>query len=144
MEFKWFYGKNNVEDCFFVRKKVFVTEQGFSEELEFDEIDDIAHHILISEKVGDVDTPIATARLFCEDGVFHCGRICVLKEYRDRHIGLIIMEQLEKKARELGASRLTLSAQTRASEFYKKAGYTQYGEEYLDEFCPHIAMEKLI
>lgn len=26
--------------------------------------------------------------------------------------------------------------------FYEKNGFQAYGEEYLDEFCPHIHMEK--
>ena len=76
---EWFYGKEQIDNCFFVRKKVFVIEQGFSEELEFDDIDSIAYHLCIYD---DNNQPIATARLFQEHGVYHCGRICILKEYR--------------------------------------------------------------
>ena len=52
------------------------------------------------------------------------------------------MKLLEEKARELGAERLALSAQCRVREFYEKSGYTASGEVYLDQFCPHIHMEK--
>lgn len=138
MEILWKYGKTDIADCYFVRKKVFVEEQGFDSELEFDDIDAIAHHLLLCED----GKPMATARLFSENGEYHCGRICILQEYRKRGIGLIIMKELEKKAAELGALRLMLSAQVRVSGFYEKAGYIPYGEEYPDEFCPHIAMSK--
>lgn len=138
MELSFVYGNKENQKCHFVRQKVFIDEQGFNQDTEFDKTDEISYHLLVEEN----GEPIATGRLFCENGVFHCGRICVLKEHRDRHIGLLIMEKLEEKARELGAKKLTLSAQKRVSSFYKKAGYTEYGEEYLDEFCPHIAMEK--
>ena len=34
------------------------------------------------------------------------------------------------------------SAQVQAAGFYKKLGYVQVGDEYLDEHCPHVNMEK--
>ncbi|WMJ22013.1 GNAT family N-acetyltransferase [Paludicola sp. MB14-C6] len=139
MKMKWNYGKEHLFDCFFVRKKVFVIEQGFSEELEFDAIDNIAHHLCI---YNENEEPIATARLFCEKDVYHCGRICIIKEYRGTGLGEIIMKALEEKARELNAAELELSAQVRVKPFYEKAGYQSVGAEYMDEHCPHIRMIK--
>ena len=52
------------------------------------------------------------------------------------------LHELEKKARELGYPKAKLSAQVSAMGFYEKNGFQAYGEEYLDEFCPHIHMEK--
>lgn len=43
-----------------------------------------------------------------------------------------------------GAKKVALSAQVQAAGFYKKLGYVQVGEEYLDEHCPHVDMEKLL
>lgn len=138
MNFLWKYGKSDIADCYLVRKKVFVEEQGFDGEAEFDTLDSVSHHLLITQN----NIPIATARLFLAEDGFHCGRICVLKECRKTGIGLVIMQKLEEKAISLGADSLSLSAQIRAAGFYEKAGYTKYGEEYLDESCPHIAMKK--
>ena len=45
MEFYWIEGPAGRETCRFVRKKVFVEEQGFSEELEFDAVDESAWHL---------------------------------------------------------------------------------------------------
>ena len=49
---------------------------------------------------------------------------------------------LEEKALELGANHIELSAQIQAKDFYKKLGYTEIGEIYKEEFCPHIKMFK--
>ena len=140
MNFIWKYGKNEINDCYIVRKKVFIEEQGFNEEAEFDDIDAYAYHLLLT----DSGNPVATARLFDEGHGFHCGRICVLKEYRGKNLGIDIMNEIEKKAKELGADSLELSAQIQASPFYAKAGYEKFGEEYLDEHCPHIMMKKKV
>lgn len=138
MKIEWKTGKEQLDDCFFVRKKVFVIEQGFQEELEFDEIDKSAWHICIYDK----NESIATARLFMENNRFHCGRICVLNEYRKMGIGDILMKELEQKALSLGSKQLELSAQISASGFYEKHGFYKAGAEYLDEWCPHIRMIK--
>ncbi len=138
MNFTWKYGKKDIEDCYIVRKKVFVEEQGFDGEAEFDNIDEQAYHLLICEG----ENPIATARLFNDGQGFHCGRICVMKECRGKNIGFAVMNELEKKTKALGGDSLLLSAQTRVVNFYEKAGYTKFGDEYLDENCPHIMMKK--
>ena len=97
-------------------------------------------HLLVLEG----DTPVAAGRTFPDETgkVWHLGRICVRKPWRGRHLGRLVMEGLEKAARERGAEKLVLSAQVQAKGFYEKLGYTAHGEEYLDEFCPHVEMEK--
>lgn len=140
MEFKFILGSCNLDDCFLIREKVFIKEQGFSADGEFDDIDKDAEHLLVLEN----NTPVATARLFKKDGKYFAGRICVLKEHRGKNIGALMMEALENKVKEHGCNYLYLSAQVRVSEFYKKIGYETCSEEYLDEFCPHILMRKAL
>lgn len=141
MKIKWIYGKTDFNDCFSVRKKVFIDEQKFSEELEFDKIDERAHHVCF---YSNNSIPFATARLFLEDNQYHVGRICILKEYRGNGMGNILMSEIEKKAKELFAKELFLSAQVRVKPFYLNLGYKEKGHEYLDEYCPHIDMYKKI
>lgn len=122
-----------------IRIEVFLSEQGFS--FDFDEADDICTHILVFYG----GTPAATGRLFKDrDGLWHVGRIAVKKEFRGKNLGAEVMKRMEEKARELGASRLVLSAQCRVREFYEKCGYKAYGGVYFDEFCEHIGMEKVL
>ena len=86
-----------------------------------------------------------TARMFLEqegDTAFTVGRVAVLPQYRGLHLGNQMLALLEEKARELGIQRIALSAQCRVQPFYEKNGYIAMGEVYLDEYCPHIHMEK--
>lgn len=120
-----------------IRTKVFVEEQGFTNE--FDETDKGCIHFLLYKD----DTAAATGRMFTENSgkSYHIGRVAVLKEYRKFHLGSSIMNEMIKKAKELNAQSVIVSAQCRVSEFYKKLGFEEQGEVYMDEYCPHIRME---
>lgn len=126
--------------CKDIRQTVFVEEQGFVNE--FDEQDGTAIHFLIS-----VDgEPAATARMMTgeRNGEFHIGRVAVQKKFRKHHLGSRIMWLAEREAVRRGGSVIVLSAQCRVQPFYESLGYTASGGVYLDEFCEHIRMEKLL
>ena len=42
------------------------------------------------------------------------------------------------------AAKIGISAQVRAAGFYETLGFVRQGEEYLEENCPHIYMEKTL
>lgn len=121
-----------------IREKVFVEEQGF--ENEFDKRDSACLHLVVFKD----DKAVGCARMFDDHGQMTLGRIAVLKEARHLHIGSFILQTLELKAKELGYHEVVLSAQLRASDFYRKNGYIAYGDEYLGEHCPHVQMKKEI
>lgn len=134
---KVFQGKKEeaFADAYYVRKTVFMDEQGFSYEL--DDIDEYATHAVLY-----IDNkPIAAGRIFEQNGSYHIGRICVLKPYRHQNYASKIMDALEAYGFEK-TNEIVLSAQCHAKGFYEKRGYMSYGEEYLDEFCPHVDMKK--
>jgi predicted GNAT family N-acyltransferase len=124
-----------------VREKVFVEEQGFKNE--FDDIDNIAVHIVMFD---DNNEPIATCRIFDGEDPKGCilGRLAVIKEYRKNNIGRTMLEEAEKYARSVGKETISLHAQCRVKEFYRKSGFTEYGEIDYDEGCPHIWMKKSV
>lgn len=129
--------------AFLVRMEVFVEEQGFSPELEIDGLDKTAGHVLFL----DDGKPVATGRAYPsadKPGEYILGRIAVLKPYRKTGLGQKVMTALEDLARENGASSVSLGAQCRARGFYERCGYAAYGDEYLDEHCPHIHMRKAL
>lgn len=122
-----------------IRNNVFVKEQGFTDE--FDDIDKYAFHLVVFEN----DTPLATGRTFPKENepqTYIIGRIAVEKEFRKQQLGRLLMEELESFAQVKGASFTELSAQVQAKGFYEKMGYMAFGEEYFEEFCPHIKMRK--
>ncbi|MBE6861455.1 MAG: GNAT family N-acetyltransferase [Ruminococcus sp.] len=123
-----------------IRMKVFVEEQGFAAEIEVDEKDETAFHVV----AYDGDKPVGAARFFEEHGGYHVGRVAVLPEYRGEGVGRFIMAEIETYAANNGVGELMLSAQTRAADFYLKCGFAKYGDVYLEEGCPHIEMRKNI
>lgn len=126
------------DDGRILRTAVFVEEQKFKEE--FDAIDNVSHHLVLYLD----GKPVACARYFYDndDKKYHLGRLCVLKEYRGRHLGELLVREVERGVKSLGGTVIALSAQVRASVFYEKLGYTKVGEIYYDEYCEHIHMEK--
>lgn len=124
------------EDEKMIRETVFIEEQKFK--IEFDDIDDIATHIVMYLD----NQPVGCCRLYIQKNEYHIGRIAVLKPYRGKGYGEKILLQAEKVAKEKGIDCINLSAQVRASGFYEKLGYKKYGEIYFDEYCEHIAMKK--
>lgn len=125
------------EDSRNIRMEVFVDEQGFEEE--FDDIDDIAFHVVLYKD----NIAIATGRTFPkDDNVYKFGRIAVKKAYRGQNFGMKIVEKLEEVVRTQGAKTAVLSSQYHAKDFYEKCGYTVVGEPYLEENVKHIFMEK--
>lgn len=123
-----------------LREEIFMKEQGF--EQEFDEIDNVALHII----VFDGERAIAVCRAYKgdEEGTFIVGRVAVKKELRGKHIGSQMVKELEPIIREYGGDTITLHSQCTAIEFYKNLGYIEYGKVELDEGCPHIWMKKYI
>lgn len=121
-----------------IREEVFVKEQNFKEE--FDSIDNIATHIVLFLD----NVPIGTGRFYKENEDYHIGRIAVLKEYRAKGYGKLILQEVENKIKEVGGEKLVLSSQKQAMNFYKKLGYIETGDFYLDEHCPHIKMIKYL
>lgn len=122
-----------------VREEVFVKEQGYSKDIEVDEHDTEAYHILISKE----GQPIATARAFLESaGVYHIGRVCVKKEFRKLGLGKTLIEELETHCKARGGKKFTLGAQLHAEKFYENLGYHREGEIFLDEGEPHVEMVK--
>lgn len=118
-------------------------EQGFQEE--FDATDAAARHLVFYDN----GRPVAVCRYFQteagrESGEFHVGRIAVVREYRGRRLGALVLAEAERRMRLEGARSVVLSAQVRAGGFYRKNGYLPEGEEYLDEYCPHIMMRKTL
>jgi len=130
------YNKLN-DDIIKIRTSVFANEQGFQDE--FDEIDKTCFHIVLY----DGEKPVATCRYFTDGEAFHIGRVAIIKEYRGKHLGNEIMQIAEKEIKSLNAKQIEVSAQVRVKEFYKKLGYKEVGEIYMDEFCEHIRMVKL-
>jgi len=118
-----------------IRFTVFVEEQGVPIDIELDGQDVLSVHAL----VFDEDKPVATGRLL-PDG--HIGRMAVLKDWRRRGIGALMLQSLMERAKERGYPEVALSAQVQAVPFYRAHGFEAEGEEYLEAGIRHQAMKR--
>jgi len=116
-----------------IRFTVFCEEQGVPREIELDEHDAVSVHAL----VFDEGKPVATGRLL-PDG--HIGRMAVLKDWRNRGLGGLMLQHLIEKARERGDKRIVLSAQVHAVPFYRAHGFVPQGSEYMEAGIRHQQM----
>lgn len=139
---EWIDAKNSeaLKDAFNVRREVFIKEQNVPEDEEFDEADLMSHHVIVYEN----SRPVATGRLFKDNETWIIGRISVLKEYRGKHAGKLVVGNLLEKAVELGAAEVNIHAQTHAVNFYEKFGFITYGDTFLEAGIEHISMVKKI
>jgi predicted GNAT family N-acyltransferase len=120
-----------------IRSSVFTLEQGVPENLDFEGKDPDATHAL----VRDGNRYIGTGRML---GDGHIGRVAVLGEYRQMGFGKSIIAALIDAANHLGLERVFLGAQLHAVDFYKKLGFSEYGEVFFDAGIEHIHMERKI
>ncbi|MEZ5333894.1 MAG: GNAT family N-acetyltransferase [Methanolobus sp.] len=116
MEIKWTSGFDDFDDAYLVRKNVFVFEQNVDESIEIDEFDSVSIHIVIYDNA----LPIATGRIFKMDKLAVIGRVSVLKDYRGKNVGKMLMEKLLEKAESMNPEAIKLDSQLHAIEFYRQ------------------------
>ncbi|MEK3881275.1 GNAT family N-acetyltransferase [Paenibacillus sp. PL2-23] len=130
--------QEELKEAFRIRTEVFVQEQGVSPEIEIDEHEEAASHVIVSYD----GRPVGAGRVRQVEDVAKLERICVLAPYRKHQAGAAIMAELESIARERGLGKAKLHAQTQAAGFYSKLGYAADGEEFMEDGIPHIRMIK--
>lgn len=120
-----------------IRTAVFIEEQKFKEE--FDKTDDFSRHLV----AFDDSTPVATCRYYVNgEGEYVIGRLAVVKEFRGRNIGSLVLKATEEEIIKEGGNKALLHSQCTAEKFYAKNGYKVCSEPDFDEDCPHVWMCK--
>lgn len=136
MEIKWLMSYDDLTDVFNIRRKVFIDEQGVKEELEIDGSDIDAINLLLY-----VDNiPIGTGRIIMTNDQYTLGRISILKEFRKKGYGKVIVSNLVNKAYEIGGKTQFLHAQKQVIDFYKSLGFKVCSEEYKEAGIIHRSM----
>ena len=117
-----------------LRMRVFVLEQGVPADLELDAFDALSRHAIALNADGEV---IGTGRLL-PDG--HIGRMAVDARWRGCGIGARVLEALLIEAVQRGMEQVMLNAQVHALAFYRRHGFIEEGETFMEAGIPHRAM----
>jgi len=127
---------DDLDSCLALRRTVFIEEQAVPENLERDEHDATALHLLATLD----GRPVGTARMLRKGDTGKIGRVCVLRELRGTGIGAALIQAAVEELRGLGLGRARLGSQVHAIPFYEKLGFTAEGPVYDDAGIPHRDM----
>jgi len=126
---------NGSEELILIREQVFIKEQLVPIELEWDGMDETAIHLLAT----DADqNPVGCARILAGGTI---GRMAVLNSQRGKGFGMALLMKAIEICQQHSWNTLSLSAQTHAISFYRKAGFVVSSDEYLDAGIPHVDMQ---
>lgn len=127
----------DMEGALAVRREVFILEQGVPPELERDEADGSAVHVVACAGAG----VVGTARL-TRDGEARIGRVAVLPAWRRRGIAGLLLAALEAEGRRLRIAEVTLHSQTYVRALYERHGYAVTGPGFVEAGIDHVPMAK--
>jgi predicted GNAT family N-acyltransferase len=132
------FGHELMPAAYALRHDVFVVEQGIAEELERDDADKMATH-LVALLDGRV---VATLRIVHQGTTAKIGRMAVYARMRGKGIGRELMEFAMSPAASAGVDEIVLGAQVTARDFYKRLGYVEAGPVFDDAGLPHVMMRR--
>jgi YbgC/YbaW family acyl-CoA thioester hydrolase len=123
-----------------IRTEVFIHEQNIPAEMEWDEVDGTALHVVASNRFG---MHLATGRLLSSEGrVARIGRVASIHAVRGTGVGRCVLEALIRVARERGDTEVRLNAQTSVQAFYTRVGFVPIGAVYEEAGIAHIEMAR--
>ena len=142
------------EEALALRYEVFCDEQQVPRELERDEEDALALHVVVRDPAGRVCATGRALRMREDHAqvaldaparagdVVRLGRMAVRRDYRGKGVGAIVLRFLEDAARQAGLAHAVLHAQCQAQGFYARLGYAPSGEVFEEAGIEHVTMTR--
>ncbi|MCL4234429.1 MAG: GNAT family N-acetyltransferase [Deltaproteobacteria bacterium] len=121
-----------------LRTRVFVGEQNVPPELELDEFDETADHLVALDDVGVVRGTLRV--LPYRESDLKIGRVAVDAALRGSGLGLALMHEALDEARRRNCGAVHLGSQVTVVGFYEKLGFTAFGDVFDDAGIPHRHM----
>lgn len=134
---------NNLEDintCYDLREIIFIKGQNVPIDRERDEYDNICTHFLLIDN----NKPIGVARIRKNSEYIIIERVGILQEYRKNGAGFFLMQGIIDYCKNNNFSKIVLSSQEHAVNFYNKFGFKTIGEKYMDANIPHLKMQLIL
>ncbi len=136
MEVRIAFG-DDIEKVYGLRYEVFVGEQNVPPEIELDDEDKHATHVIAEEN----GAAVGCARVLYGDDGGHIGRLAVKKSKRGQGIGKEMCRFIISLCRQRGYKRVWLNSQLHAVPFYEKLGFSRRGQTFFEAGIEHIEME---
>ncbi|WP_199529686.1 GNAT family N-acetyltransferase [Pseudoalteromonas sp. bablab_jr010] len=130
-EVEWSIDKELLQQ---IRERVFVYELHIPRHIEFDHLDKIAHHVLVTDEGK---RPVATGRL-CNDGLI--GRIAVLPEHRNRSVYKSLLNYLVNLAEKQGCDCVSINCILNEVDRFKQNGFSADGLVFMEAGIPRQRM----
>ena len=127
--------ENNLKIAFAIRKKVFVEEQKVPEDIEWDEFEYNANHVLAYIQ----DKPVGTARWRQTRKGVKLERFAVLPEFRSFGVGKNLVQFILNEL--MNSETIYLHAQEHVIIFYEYFGFVKKGSKFFEADIPHWLME---
>lgn len=131
-----FFNIDKMEIAKQIRYKVFVIEQNVPFEEDWDE--EYSENYLLYDDNG---LAIGTMRWRDLGEKVKLERVSVLKEYRNRGFGEILIREVIKEIKAKTTKPIYLHSQLKAMPLYERIGFKQYGELFYEADIPHYAMK---
>lgn len=115
---KWLQGVNNIDEALSIRKTVF-EEMNLNNKDASDVFDEFSFNAVVYED----DAAAGTGRLLFKDGMYFIDNVAVLKEYRNRHYGSLLVRMLVRRAVNMGAEKTYTECRESCRAFYEDIGF---------------------
>ena len=126
--------ENNLKIAFAIRKKVFVEEQKVPEDIEWDEFEYSANHVLAYIQ----DKPVGTARWRQTRKGVKLERFAVLPEFRSFGVGKNLVQFILNEL--MNSETIYLHAQESVINFYSRLGFKRIGSQFYEAEILHQKM----
>jgi len=131
-------GGEGLEQALEVAREVFVEEQGIPVQL-VEEGKETATYLVV--RTG--QRAVGTARIrLLSPTLAKLERMAVLKSFRNQGIGKGIISFLARELKARGITKLRLNAQRQVVAFYRRCGFREVGQPFLEAGIEHLRMEK--
>jgi predicted GNAT family N-acyltransferase len=124
-----------------IREIVFIKEQQVPVELEWDNEDAGAIHLLAINTDGLTgNEPVGTSRIIINNDHARIGRMAVLKKWRNNGIGSELLQDSLTICKQEQVHDVFIHAQEYIVPFYEQAGFQVVGDRFMDAGIPHKKM----
>lgn len=131
------------EQAQFIRRKVFIEEQGCPPEEEWDAYEETSRHLVGFH--GHEAVAVARWRAVAHQRriVAKLERFAVLRDFRGRGFGRDVVSAAMEDARSAGFDEFLLHAQEHLVPFYSSFGFRVCGERFMEAGISHVPMDRL-